>query len=214
MDSLNASQARAVESSLDGMRRAYNAFKVDACDFSGVPDDLSSLDYIPYELPIAAEYEAGSVAFSLCWGHVLTKSFGFEWGAADGLADARGFALRRDDPAVLLFPYYRLKEVMESSGTSDSPAQTLWFDTIRYFEHRSYTPDGWHPVFDAVRCPEKIGCPPSVTKECERLIDAMPDFYYTMSTYTYEWVRDGQWDQLRDYAGRLATQARLLDGRR
>jgi hypothetical protein len=115
------------------------------------------------------------------------------------------FALRRESPSVLLFPYFRLREIAESSGPQDSPAQSLWFDTIRYFDQRSYIPEGWHPVFDAVRCPNKLGCPSSLTNVCQRLIDIKPDFYFTMSTYRYCWAREKKWDDFRDFAKKLAS---------
>ncbi|HUG67238.1 MAG TPA: hypothetical protein VMM76_05785 [Pirellulaceae bacterium] len=202
---MSSDQSEAIATALDGMRTAYNQFEVEPCHFTGIPDDLSSLDYIPYELPIADEYAAGSSAFSLAWGHVLATSFGFCWVASDDRVDPRMFALRREAPSVLLFPYFRLREITESSGPQDSPAESLWFDTIQYFDQRSYIPDGWHPVFDAVHCPNKLGCPSSLTNACQRLIDIMPEFYFTMSTYPYCWAREKKWDDFRDYAEQLAN---------
>lgn len=204
MQSLTPDQTQAIQAGLAGMRTAYNQFKVKPCRFTGIPDDLSSLDYIPYELPMEEEYAAGSVAFSIAWGNVLATSFGFSWVAMDGGTGPQGFALRHEDPSALLFPYYRLLEITQSSGAQD-PAQSLWFDTIRYFDHRSYIPDGWHPVFDAVHCPEKLECPSSVTKACRRLIETIPEFYSVMSTYPYGWVRDHKWGELRNYADQLLS---------
>jgi hypothetical protein len=210
MHSLSPSQVDKIDAALAGMRTAYNRFEIEPCDFTGIPDDLSSLDFIPYELPMPEEYSAGSVAFSLAWGHVLATSFGFSWFTTDNHIGPQGFALRHEDPAVLIFPYFRLLEITQSSGGSD-PAQSLWFDTIRYFDHRLYVADGWHPVFDAVHCPDKLGCPPSVTKACQRLVEIMPEFYFTMSTYPYGWVRDKQWDKLSNYADQLARSYQLTN---
>ena len=209
---LTPNQMEMIESALAGMRTAYNQFKVEPCYFTGIPDDLSSLDYIPYELPMADEYSAGSVAFSLAWGHVLKTSFGFSWVTTNDCGGPKCFALQHEDPAVLIFPYFRLLEITRSSGNQDSPAESLWFDTIRYFDHRSCVPDGWHPVFDAIHCPDKHGCPSSVTKACERLVNTMPEFYGTMSTYPYRWARNKQWDKLSEYADQLATN-HLLSNR-
>lgn len=211
MASLTSEQTDVIETALAGLRTAYNRFKVEPCDFTGIPDDLSSLDYIPYELPMPEQYAAGSVAFSLAWGHVLTTSFGFSWIASADCADPKCFALRREDPSVLIFPHFRLLEITRSAGPKDSPAESLWFDTIRYYDHRSCIPDGWHPVFDAIRCPEKLGCPASVTKACQRLVDIVPEFYATMSTYPYGWARNKQWDELREYADQLATSHQLMN---
>ena len=211
MHSLTQDQTEAIESALAGMRTAYNQFKIEPCHFTGIPDDLSSLDYISYELPMADEYAAGSVAFSLAWGHVLATSFGFSWVNAEDCAGPRLFALQHEDPSALIFPYVRLLEITQSSGNQDSPAESLWFDTIRYFDHCSYIPDGWHPVFDAIHCPDKLGCPKSTTKACQRLVDIVPDFYATMSTYPYSWARNKQWNELSDYADQLATDYQLTN---
>lgn len=211
MQSLRPDQNDSIESALEGMRNAYNRFNVEPCHFTGIPEDLSSLDYIPYELPMQDEYAAGSVAFALAWGHVLANSFGFHWVTTNDCAGPPCFALRHEAPSVLIFPYFRLLEITQSSGTQDSPAGSLWFETIRYFDHRSYIPDGWHPVFDAVQCSEKLGCPNSTTKACQRLIDIVPEFYTTMSTYPYKWARRKQWDKLTEYADQLATNYRLTN---
>lgn len=210
MHPLTLYETEAIESALARMRTAYNHFKVEPCEFTGIPDDLSSLDYIPYELPMRDEYAAGSVAFALAWGHVLATSFGFSWVALDDFADPKGFALRHEDPSILIFPYFRLLEITQSSGCQN-PAESLWFDVIRYFDHRSYIPDGWHSVFDAVHCPSKLRCPNSTTKACQRLIDIVPEFYSTMSTYPYDWARNQQWDKLNDYADQLATNYLLTN---
>jgi hypothetical protein len=209
MHSLSPDQVDAIDTALAGMRVAYNQFKVEPCHFTGIPDDLSSLDYIPYELPMADDYSAGSVAFSLVWGHVLATSFGFSWVATDDHVSPKGFALRHEDPAVLIFPYYRLLEITQSCGPQDTLAESLWFDTIRYVDDRLYIPDGWHPVFDAVQFPDKLGCPSSVTKACRRLVEKVPQFYYTMSTHPYGWARDKQWDKLSHYADQLASSYQL-----
>jgi hypothetical protein len=211
MHPLTPHQIEEVESALAGMRTAYNHFKIEPCHFTGIPDDLSSLDYIPYELPMAEEYAAGSVAFSLAWGHVLATSFGFKWVTTDDCAGTKGFALWHEDPSVLIFPYFRLLEITRSSGPQDSPAESLWFDTIRYFDNRLYIPDGWHPVFDAVHCADKLGCPSSTTNACQRLLDIVPEFYDTMSTHPYGWARNKQWDKLADYADHLATNYQLTN---
>lgn len=205
MQPLTPNQFASVESALAGMRDAYNRFDVEPCHFNGIPDDLSSLDYIPYELPVAEAYAAGSLAFSLAWGHVLRTSFGFSWVASCHTAEPEEFAVWREDPSVLIFPHFRLTEITQSSGPQDSPAESLWFETLRYFDHRSYVPDGWHPVFDAVHCPEKLGCPASTTKACRRLMDVVPEFYTTMGTYPYGWARNEEWNELEDYANQLAT---------
>ena len=208
MQELHSAQADAITAALDGMRSAYNRFEIQPCYFTGEPEDLSALDYIPYELPMTEEYAAGSLAFGLVFGNVLTTSFGFHWVSPDGDADPRSIAVFREDPSVLVFPYYRLREIEESSCCLDNaPAQTLWFDTMRYFDRCGYVPDGWHPVFDAANSPASLGCPASLTKACQRLIDNCRDFYYTMSTYPYTWARNEQWDKLCDYADTLATNA-------
>jgi hypothetical protein len=204
MRPLTPDETEAIESALAGMRTAYNQFKVEACEFTGIPDDLSSLDYIPYELPMPEKYAAGSVAFALAWGNVLATSFGFSWVALDHFADPKGIALRHEDPSALIVPYFRLLEITQSSGCQN-PAESLWFDVIRYFDHRSCIPDGWHPVFDAVHCSSKLGCPNSTSKACQRLIEVLPVFYATMSTYPYDWARNKQWHKLTDYADQLAT---------
>ncbi len=210
MNPLSADQNEAIAIALDGMRTAYNQFDVEPCRFTGIPDDLSSLDFIPYELPIANGFDEESIPFSIAWGHVLATTFGFSWVATADRTDSRLFALQHEDPSVLIFPFFRLLEITQSSGSQDSPAESLWFDTIRYFDQRSHIPDGWHPVFDAVRCPRKLGCPASLTKACQRLIDVMPEFYYTMSTYPYCWARDRKWKELRDYADQLASSNHQL----
>lgn len=209
MKPLSDQQAEAIEAALAGMRTGYNQFKTEPCHFTGMPDDLSALDYIPYELPMAEEFEAGSVAFVLTWGNVLVNSFGFHWVVSEDCVDAKGFAVRHEEPAVLIFPYYRLLEIKESSGSQDSPAESLWFETIRYFDRRSYLPEGWHPVFDAVHCAAKLGCPQATTKACQRLIEIVPEFYTTMSTYPYDWARNREWDKLTQYADQLATNYQL-----
>jgi hypothetical protein len=206
MHPLTSDQTEAIETALAGMRTAYNHFEVEPpCHFTGIPDDLSSLDYILHELSMPEEFTEGSVAFSVAWGHVLATSFGFSWVATNDRVGPDGFALRHENPDALIFPYYRLLEIEESPGCN-SPAELLWFDTIRYFDHHSHVADGWHPVFDAVYCPEKLGCPPSLTKACQRLFDKMPTggFYYSMSTYPYDLARDRQWDKLRDCVDQLA----------
>lgn len=116
MRPLTPNETGAIESALTGMRTAYRHFKVEPCEFAGIPDDLSSLDYIPYELPMPDEYAAGSVAFSLAWGHVLATSFGFSWVVLDQFVDPKRFALRHKDPSTLIFPYFRLLEITQSSG--------------------------------------------------------------------------------------------------
>lgn len=209
MHSLTHDQLEAIASALSGIQAAYNQFKVEPCHFTGIPDDLSSLDYIPYELPMADEYAAGSIAFSLAWGNVLTTSFGFSWVTGNDCAGPKEFALRHDDPTVLIFPYYRLLEIMQSSGPQDSPAESLWFDTIRYFNRCSYISDGWHPVFDAVHCPDRLRCPTSTSSACQRLIDIVPEFYASMSTYPYTWARNKQWSELTGYAEQLVTSYQL-----
>ena len=209
MNPLSPAQSEAIAIALDGMRAAYNHFKVEPCHFTGIAEDLSALDCIPYELPIADEYAAGSLAFSLAWGHVLATSFGFRWVASDDQVDPRMFAVRHEEPSVLLFPYFRLREITESSGPQESPAASLWFDTIRYFDQRGYAPEGWHPVIDAVHCPHNLSCPSSLTEACRRLIDIMPEFYYTMSTYPYRWAREKKWGDFLDYAEQLANNCRL-----
>ncbi len=205
MHELSQDQNEAITNALNSMRTAYNRFKVEPCHFTGIPDDFSSLDYIPYELGLEEEYADGSIPFSLAWGHVLTTSFGFSWVTDVDSIDPRLFALQHKDPSVVIFPYFRLLEITLSSGSEDCPAETLWFDTIRYFDHHSEIPDGWHPVFDAEYCPEKLGCPPSLTKSCHRLIDVVPEFYYKMSTYPYSWSREGKWKELQDYADELTN---------
>ncbi|QDT45083.1 hypothetical protein Pan241w_52010 [Gimesia alba] len=205
MHPLSQDQNQAIANSLDGIRAAYNQYNVEPCHFTGIPDDLSSLDYIPYELGLSGEYADGSVPFSVAWGNVLTTSFGFSWVTDMECVDPRYFAVRHENPAVLIFPFYRLLEIVLSSGRNDSPAESLWFDTIRYFDVSSNVPDGWHPVFDAVECPEKSGCPPSLTKSCQRLIDVMPEFYYMMSTYPYCWSREQKWKELQNYVDELVN---------
>lgn len=211
MQPLTPHQIDAIESAVAGMRTAFNAFQVEPCHFTGIPDDLSSLDFIPYELPMADEFAAGSVAFALAWGHVLATSFGFNWVATNDRAGTNEFALRHEDPAVLIFPYYRLLEITQSSGPQDSPAESLWFDTIRYIDQRANIPQGWHPVFDAAHFADKLGCPSSTTKACQRLIDIVPEFYATMSTYPYGWARNEQWDKLANYADQMATNYQLIN---
>lgn len=211
MNALTPSQFEDIASALAGVRAAYNAFKVEPCQFTGIPDDLSALDYIPYELPIAVEYAAGSLAFSLAWGHVLATSFGFSWVSDNDCAGPKGFALWHENPSALIFPYFRLLEITQSSGPQDSPAESLWFDTIRYFDNRSYIPDGWHPVLDAINCPAKLGCPKSTTNACQRLVDVVPEFYASMSTYPYAWARNKKWSELTGYAEQLATHYPLTN---
>ena len=211
MHALTPSQFEAIASALAGIRAAYNAFKVEPCHFTGIPDDLSSLDYIPYELPIAAEYAAGSLAFSLAWGNVLATSFGFKWVSGNDCAAPKEFALRHEKPSVLIFPYFRLLELTHSSVRQECPAETLWFDTIRYFDRCSYVPNGWHPVFDAASCPDKLKCPTSTTKACLRLVEEVPEFYEQMSTYPYAFARNRQWRELTDYAEQIATNYQLTN---
>lgn len=211
MQAITACQFEAISSALAGLRAAYNAFQVEPCQFAGVPDDLSALDYIPYELPIAPEYAAGSLAFSLAWGHVLVTSFGFSWVARDDRAGPKEFAVQHENPSVLIFPYFRLLEITRSSGPQESPAETLWFETIRFLETRAYIADGWHPVFDAANVPKKLGCPASTTQACRRLIDTVPEFYAKMSTYPYAWARDRRWDELTKYAEQLVTNHQLAN---
>lgn len=211
MQALSTDQLQTIESALAGMRAAYNAFQVEPCEFTGIPEDLSALDYIPYELPIAPEYAAGSLAFSLVWGHVLVTSFGFSWVASDDCAGPKEFAVQHDSPSVLIFPYFRLLEITRSSGPRESPAETLWFETIRFMEARAYIADGWHPVVDAAHCPERLGCPTPTSKACQRLIDTVPKFYAQMSTYPYAWARAKRWNELAEYAERLVTNHQLAN---
>lgn len=205
MHALTQPQYAAITSKLEGIRAAYNAFDVEPCDFSGYPEDLSALDYIPYELPIAIEYAAGSLAYALAWGNVLANSFGFTWVSNNDCAAPQEFALRHANPSVLIFPYFRLLEMTQSTGCQDGPAESLWFDTIRILDTRSFVPDGWHPVFDAVSCPSKLGCPASTTDACRRLVEAVPQFYATMSTYPYTWARNKQWNELTRYAEKIVA---------
>jgi hypothetical protein len=211
MQVLRTDQLQTIEFALAGMRATYNAFQVEPCEFTGIPEDLSALDYIPYELPIAPEYAAGSLAFSLAWGHVLVNSFGFSWVASDDCARPKEFAVQHDSPSVLIFPYFRLLEITQSSGPRESPAETLWFETIRFMETRAYIADGWHPVVDAAHCPERLGCPASTTKACQRLIDTVPEFYGKMSTYPYAWARGKRWIELTEYAEQLVTNHQLAN---
>ena len=67
------------------------------------------------------------------------------------------------------------------------------------------------PVFDAVHCSTKLGCPNSTTQACHRLIDIVPEFYASMSTYPYDWARNKQWDKLNEYADQLATNYQLTN---
>ena len=189
-----------IDAMVAGLRSAYNSFDVEACDFAGAPGDFASLDFIPYELPMPEQFADGSLAFALTWGNVLAKSFGFTWVADDHCQTPESFALRHDDPKALVFPYFRLREITESSGSADTPAQTLWFDIVRYHEARTYVADGWHPVFDAAQCPEKLGCPSSTTDACTRLIDSVPDFMLRMSTYPYDYAKSANWTELTAYA--------------
>ena len=205
MQQLSSYQHKTIAEALDGLRIAYNRFDAEQCRFAGIPDDLSSLDLIPYELPIAEAFAEGSTPFAAAWGNVLTESFGFAWTCENDCDDIRMFSLVHDEPTVLIFPYFRLIEITRSSGSQDSPAATLWFETIRYFDQRSVVPDGWHPVFDAINCPRTIGCPKSLTTACRRLVDVYPEFYFTMSTYPYRWTRDQNWDAFRNYVEQLAT---------
>ncbi len=184
---------------LEKMRAAYNRFDVEPCHFSGIPEDLSSLDYIPYELPMPDDCSEGSIPFCLAWGNVLVNSFGFEWLAESEHDDARLFALWHHDPQVLIFPYPRLLEIVRSVGCQDSPAETLWFDTVHYVDRWFVVPDGWHPVLDAINCPETIGCPKPFTESCRRLVSADIEFFHSMSTYPYKWARTKEWGRLLDY---------------
>lgn len=208
MKSLSPSQAAALNSAVAGLRNAYDQFNVEPCEFAGAPDDLSSLDFIQYELPISEEYAAGSLAFSLAWGNVLVTSFGFSWVVLDHLDGHAGFALRHEEPSVLIVPYIRLLEIIQSSGCQ-SPAESLWFDVIRYFDTHAHIPDGWHPVFDAVHCPNKLDCPNSTTSACQRLIETVPEFYASMSTFPYDWARNKQWSKLNEYADRLVCNYQI-----
>lgn len=210
MHPLAPDQIEAIDSALAGMREAYNRFQVESCDFSGTPNDFAALDFIDYELPMAEEYAAGSLAYSLCWGHVLASSFGFSWVSTNDCPGPKGFALRHEDPSVLIFPYFRLLETTRSSGGGEGPAQSLWFDILRRADHCSYIPDGWHPVFDAVQSPHELGCPESTTKACQRLIQIVPEFYGTMSLYPYEWAREKQWDKLSHYCDQLVANYQLI----
>lgn len=209
MNPLSQAQTEMIAVALDGMRAAYNHFEVEPCHFTGLAEDFSALDYIPYELPIAEPYAAGSLAFSLVWGHVLTTSFGFRWTASDDQTDPRMFAVIREEPSVLLYPYVRLREITESAGPQESPATSLWFDIIRYFDRCGFVPQGWHPVFDAADGPHKLGCPPALTEACRRLMDVMPEFYHSMSTYPYRWSREKQWDDFLQYVQQLINNSRL-----
>ena len=200
MRELNPSEFATIDAMIDGLRLAYNAFEIEPYGFGGTPDDFAALDYIPYELPMEKQYADGSLAFAMAWGNVLAKSFGFSWVADDNLRNGESYALRHDDPNVLIFPFYRLLEITVSSGSQQTPAQTLWFETIQNQNDRTYVADGWHPVFDAAQCPEKIGCPSSTTEACRLLIDTVPDFTHRMSTYPYDYAKTKDWKQLEDYA--------------
>ena len=183
MRELTTDELAGMDAMIGGLREAYNSFKIEPCEFAGHPDDFAALDYILCELPIAEQYVDGSLTFAMTWGNVLAQSFGFTWLADDKFQNPESYALRHDDPSALVFPFYRLLEITESSGSGHAPSQTLWFETIRYHYERTYVADGWHPVFDAAQCPDKIGCPQSTSDACRLLIDTVPDFMFRMNTF-------------------------------
>ena len=204
MRELKPNELATIDTLIDGLRSSYNAFKIEPCDFAGAPDDFASLDFIPYELPMSEKHAEGSLAFAMAWGNVLAKSFGFTWVTGDHFPSPESFALWHDDPRVLVFPFFRLLEITESSGAQHTPAQTLWFEIVHYQDKCTYAAEGWHPVFDAVQCPKKLGCTASTTDACQQLIDTVPDFMFRMSTYPYRYTESKDWKKLADYANRIS----------
>ena len=77
MTPLNQAQTPFIDNALAGMRTAYNRFDVLPCEFTGQPEDRAALDVIPYELPMAEEFAAGSVAYSLAWATCWQRRLAF-----------------------------------------------------------------------------------------------------------------------------------------
>lgn len=183
-----------VERGLADFSAWFNAVpKVRPHQFLGQPDDISTVDWVFYELGGSLWHRDQGLAMTCAWGNVLVRNFGFQWSVLGPPRDFRDYLLHHPE-GNLLFPWLRLWEAVFNPGPQYLALQSVWLRILTEKEVFSSLPIGWYPAINAIRG-EPLGWPVEAVQLLANCFEERPEtFFEEFGMEPYDWKAESDWD--------------------